>query len=367
MRKALWLFAAATVLLFPTAVLADSISPTSYTATLNTGESATITKTVTVSSVPTGVVDVFFLADCTGSMGGAIAAVKANATNVMNTLVTSLPGASLQFGVGSYRDFPTSPYGGFGDYPFRVDQTVTSSVATAQAGINTWAASGGSDGQESNLYALQQAAGAAPAWRTGSQRIIVWFGDYPGHDTASEPAYPGTSEAAATAALVASNITVEAISAGSPGLNAAYGVTPAGQAGRITAATGGTYFASFGSSVADTIIGAIETALSTYSNVSLDVSEALLAGVGVSVAPVSYAGSYDRSTERTFSFDVTFTGGTPGTHTFDIHALVDGGRVAAERDTITTPGGAVPEAGTLMLLGSGLAGLIGYRRRTRMM
>ena len=100
---------------------------------------------------------------------------------------------------------------------------------------------------------------------------------------------------------------------------------------------------------------------SNYTTVSLDTSEAP-AGVGVTFTPASYVGAFNRSVDRTFDFDVTFTGVTPGTYNFDIYGTVDGARVATERDHIVV--GSVPDAGsTLMLLAGGLGLLAALRRR----
>lgn len=326
----------------PVLAFADSISPTSVTATLEVGESVTINKTVTVTTAaPTSTkVDVFFLADTTGSMYGSIAAVQAAATSI---LASTAALGDVAFGVGEYKDM-------YDTYAYRLNTNITSSQPTAQAGINLWGAYGGGDTPEANLFALESVA-ENTTWRAGSERILVWFGDAPGHDPRL-----GSTEGSATAALVANGIQVLALNTGN--LNAT------GQATRIATATGGTYYAGINSSsIVATITSAISAAYSTYTSVGLDLSE-LPAGLTASVVPGSYTGSYDRSVERTFNFAMTLTGVTEGTYGFDVFGTVDGGRVATESDRITvTDGTKVPEPGTMMLLGSGLVGLIGLRRK----
>ena len=356
----------AVLLCLPSLARADSISPTSFSTTLAVGESTTITKTVTVDSSPDAMVDVFFMADTTGSMGGAISGVISSASTILSTTAGL---GDVAFGVGEYKDTYES-------YRYRLNTAITTSQATAQAGINLWSAGGGGDAPEANMFALEQAAGAGTGWRAGSERIMVWFGDAPGHDPDG-----GSTEASATAALVAAGIQVEAInittfttshgfdldlctSSVYCGASSEGGAATSGQATRITTATGGNlHTGSNDAAIVAVIQNAITTAINSYSNVGLDLSEVPV-GVTVASVPSSYTGAWDRSVTETFTFDVTFTGDSPGTYDFSIYGTVDGGRIAAERDLIVVGGtAAVPEPSTLLLLGSGLAGLALYRRK----
>jgi hypothetical protein len=106
------------------------------------------------------------------------------------------------------------------------------------------------------------------------------------------------------------------------------------------------------------IVAAIGEAFATYTTV--DIAAPSLAGLDISILPTYISGAFDRSVERTFGFDVTFTGLAPGTYEFDLFGRVDGGNVATEHDIITV---GVPEPGTLLLLGMGLVGLAGFRKR----
>jgi hypothetical protein len=333
--------------------MADSITPSSFTGSGPTGASYSVPKSVTVNAGTPGtsLVDVFLLSDTTGSMGDVISAVQTNAA----AIVTGAAGlGNVAFGVGQYKDKTTA-----GDaFDFHLDQAVTTNTSLVTTAIGTWSAAGGGDTPEQALYALNQVAtNAAIGFRPGAAKLVVWFGDAPSHD----PSGPtGVTLAGAISDLTSNNVKVAAINITHLGQS----LDDLGQATAITAATGGSMFT--GIPTSSTIVGIISalitTAFSNYSTVSIDTSE-VPAGVGVTVTPGSYTGSFDRSIDRTFGFEVTFTDLEVGTHTFNIYATVDGGRVATEEDTITSRGGEVPEPATMLLLGSGLIGLAGYGRK----
>lgn len=331
--RLVWTFVAGLLFLCaPGLAFADSIDPSSYSDTLLVGESATITKTVTVTEAAptTAKVDVFFLTDSTGSMGGAIGAVKASAS----TILASAAGlGDVAFGVGEYRDI--------GDvFTYRTNTDITTSTATAQAGINAWNAAGGGDWYEAQLFALETVA-ETTSWRDDSTRILVWFGDAPGHD----PSAGGSTEASATAALLAEGIVVQAIDVGS----CPYCLDREGQATRITDATGGGLFSGISTGdIVDAISDAIVEVFAEYSEVCVE-GLGNLPGVGVSTS-ACHTGDFDRSVERTFDFDVTFTGLEEGDHDFEVVAKVDGGIVARESDAISV----VPEPTAAVLFGLGL-------------
>ena len=246
--------AAAATLLIPAspALAADGVTPQTVTVSLKPGEHHTVTKTVTTPTILPRP-DVYFLADTTGSMSPVLADVKANAAAILAAVDAGA--TDPRYGAGQYKDFPSS------GFAYKNDAAIPAADdngAAAQAAIGAWTAAGGGDAPEANLFALHKLVTAA-GFRSTSSRIVVWFGDAPGHDPVCS-AISGeatVTEVSATAELVAAKVKVIAVSTttgvpggldGDPTAGATdYGVCgspggAAGQAARIAAATGGKAF-----------------------------------------------------------------------------------------------------------------------------
>ncbi|GAB2836667.1 hypothetical protein GCM10027276_44170 [Comamonas piscis] len=349
------------ILLFAgSSVLADSIAPASFSTTLTKGQSTTIRKVVTINDeATTSLVDVMFVLDNTGSMGAALTSLR---TNIDAAMVQTASLGNVRWGVGHFED--VNPGWGSGiDQAWTLALQPTDDQAAVGAAVNFPLGFGG-DTPESNLIGLQSAA-TEVNWRPGSARFIVYVTDAPGHDPDTTPGYPGPTLQQTIDSLIAANIKVLAFT------NTDFQAVE--QAQLIADATNGNLDTSGLIDWGGRVAANVTVAASTYTTVSLGLNNP--AGVGVIFAPVNHpAGPYDRSVTRTFEFDVTFTAVDSGQYDFTIDALVDGGVVATENDSITVPAEpvvstvkAVPTVGMFaMAAGSlGIFGMSGFLARRR--
>ena len=293
-------------------------------------------------SVP--LADVFILADSTGSMGSYIGQVQADAGVILGALLGD-PNVDFQIGVGDYKDFPLDVYA------FQLAQPITDDSAAITNAINGWSASGGSDWPEGQLYAIDQIAkDPAINWRPGAKRIILYFGDAPGHDPVCQ-AISGLSYDVTEAGLISDlqsagpgGTTVIAISAGT-GLNDAGSSDDytgacgnssfiAGQADRITAATGGLVVVIGNSAeVTDAILDAIDAVLSLV-EVSLVPTGEIAQHVS-SIQPASQSVTLPNDPTETVCVDfvVEFLGACAE----DVISPEPSGQLVLALDTLPTP------------------------------
>lgn len=317
-------------------------------------ECVTEDETVTVFVPKSGVrpkADVYLLADTTESMHPIIGMVQGG----IDTIIQSLPGFDVAWGVGNYKDFPTPTPN---PYAFRHQLAPTPDLTAVGTAVGTWSAADGSDIPEGQLYALTQiATDPAIGWRADSKRILVWFGDAPGHDPICT-AISGTAditEGSATLALQNAAITVVAVSTdtGTPGaldgdptaINFDYGVctiggTP-GQATRIAGATGGSHTTGVDpTTIVATLISLISAAVQSINHLVLQPTGAIAPFV-TSITPPSYD-SLAGDVDHVLPFDVTWTGvvdcaDEDQVFTGSLDVVADGNVVASKPVKITVP------------------------------
>lgn len=352
------------ILLFAgSSVLADSIAPASFSATLNKGESATIRKVVTINDeATTSLIDVMFVLDNTGSMEGPLTSLR---TNIDAAMAQTASLGNVRWGVGHFED--VNPGWGSGiDQAWTLALQPTNDQAAVGAAVNFPLGYGG-DYPESNLIGLQSAA-TQVNWRPGSARFIVYVTDAPGHDSDTTPSYPGPTLQQTIDSLKAANIKVLAFTSND--------FEAVEQAQLITEATDGSLDTSGLLDWGGRVAAKVTVAASSYTTVSLGLNNPT--SVGVTFTPVNHpAGPYDRSVTRTFEFDVTFTAVDSGQYDFTIDALLDGGVVATENDSITVPTvpvvstvKPVPTVGVFALVAGslgifGMSGCIARRRKNK--
>jgi uncharacterized repeat protein (TIGR01451 family) len=210
------------------------VEPASYSNTLESGSSVTITKTVHTPPIPPNP-DIVFLSDTSGSMELTLSNVQSHVTEIMNTVnAAQPPGATAEFAAADYKDGrPESENGGCepDPYAFRLGQPLTTSLPAVQNAVNEWSpASGGCDAPESQVNALYQLATGAVGYRSDSTRVVVWFGDVNGVDPDL-----GHTLVEAVEALKAAHIRVIAV----PVKTEEAGLDSTGQATFVANETGG--------------------------------------------------------------------------------------------------------------------------------
>jgi len=99
--------------------------------------------------------DVTFLLDTTGSMAELLRSTAQEFAAIAVELDESLPFTT--YGLATFADYPTDPFGSPGDLPFVMRVQQTTDLEQLQRGLSALEAYGGGDGPESALEAIYQA------------------------------------------------------------------------------------------------------------------------------------------------------------------------------------------------------------------
>ena len=161
---------------------ATVVTPADISFAMSPGASQNFQITIQTASSPVEKADILFLFDVTSSMAAELDEAKKQGMDIMNSLRKTVPDAS--FGVASFADYPDDFIGHSGtasDYPWHLDQDITSDTKAVERAINGLSLQvGGTDTPESYSRALNEAM--TIGWRPDNEHIIVIFGDAPGHD-----------------------------------------------------------------------------------------------------------------------------------------------------------------------------------------
>ncbi|MBE0673148.1 MAG: VWA domain-containing protein, partial [Bacteroidales bacterium] len=334
------------------------LTPVLLETSLKPGESITETKTANISSAPP-LADILFLFDLTGSMGGELSNVKANSSNIMMSIASIIDDAA--FGLITHMDYVgyysycgySSTYGDsyYGDYPYLLDQPITSEVTQVMDAINSKVLGYGADNPESYTRALYEtAADPSIGWRSGARKFVVaWLDNVPHDCTLGTGVDPGRDGIAGTdddlamddiiSAMAAQNITLIVLnSGGDMTLWQGYASsTPGGVAYQINSdgsIPGGIDIATYIASI-------IQNATETIDKVTLEVCTSGYEDWLTILNPESYT-SVSLVTPFTGTFNITLTvpeGTEGGVHEFDICLVGDGAVYGRQHVIITVPGG----------------------------
>ena len=146
------------------------------------------------------VVEVVFVLDTTGSMGGLIEAAKEKIWSIANTMASAQPAPEIKIGLVAYRDRGDA-------YVTRVVD-LSDDLDTMYATLMDFQADGGGDEPESVNQALYDAVhGISWSQDPDSYRVVFLVGDAPPHmDYQDDVKYPATMQAAVERGIVVNTI-----------------------------------------------------------------------------------------------------------------------------------------------------------------
>jgi len=145
-------------------------------------------------------IDVVFVLDTTGSMGGLIQAAKEKIWSIATTLASAQSAPEIRMGLVAYRDRGDT-------YVTRVVD-LSSDLDSMYATLMDFQADGGGDGPESVNQALHDAVHKI-SWyqQAGTYKVVFLVGDAPPHmDYSNDVKYPDTLHAAKTKGIVVNAI-----------------------------------------------------------------------------------------------------------------------------------------------------------------
>lgn len=147
------------------------------------GAAAAVTMSEASAAEPQAV-DVLFVFDTTGSMGGALNEAKAQVTGAIASVRGTYPDS--RFGLATVGDYDP------GNTPWALKQPITEDPAKVQAAVDPLAAHGGGDSPEAYGRALHEAAANGDiGWRPAAKQILILVNDDVPHDNDLNEGVPG--------------------------------------------------------------------------------------------------------------------------------------------------------------------------------
>jgi Mg-chelatase subunit ChlD len=161
---------------------------------------AAIALAAAASAAPRPRVEVTFVLDSTGSMGGLIEGAKQKIWSIANSIISRRPAPDVRIGLVTYRDRGD-------DYVTR-SFDLTDDIDTVFRNLQTFQADGGGDDPESVNQALDEAVNRM-SWSADASVLKIMFlvGDYPPHmDYADDVKYTVTCVTAAKRGLIINTV-----------------------------------------------------------------------------------------------------------------------------------------------------------------
>lgn len=155
-------------------------------------------------------IEICFVLDTTGSMGGLIEGAKQKIWFIANQIIAAKPTPEIRIGLVGYRDR--------GDEYITRDYDLTNDIDAVYANLQKFSAAGGGDTPESVNEALNVAA-TKMSWSTNRQvlKIVFLVGDAPPHmDYTNDVKYPDVCQQAMRRDLIINTVQCGGISETGP-------------------------------------------------------------------------------------------------------------------------------------------------------
>lgn len=325
----------------------DSIVTPSYIAhTIPAGGSAVEPRLdVVLGAQAVERADVLILFDLSGSMGSVLNTAKTNAVSIMNSIRTFVPDSA--FAAASFVDYPycynyagyNACYGVGGDYAYQLNRDVTTDISAVNSAINAMTLHNGYDYPEDYTRALYETQFAT--WRDGAKRIVIIFGDAPGHDTnfggRNYGVDPGRDNIAGTADDLDFETTVQQLAdAGITVMpvHSAFGVEGIISFEYMASQTGGTaYVLGSVGNLPELVAAAVAEATSHVNRMSLRLASPYETWLAYTPPEILDVDAGELATFQPLTFTVP-PGTPPGLYEFDLIVDGDGAAVALVPTTI---------------------------------